>query len=343
MKNLNLVRINRLRIIRISCVAFCSVMFYCTVANAQSVYPGQHNGKVQSPVKGTVKAYAFDLKEVRLLDSPFKEAMKRESDWILSLGTDRLLHSFRTSAGVDAGLEGGYSSVKKLGGWESLDCELRGHTTGHILSGLAYLYASTGDEAYQLKSDSLIKGLAEVQNTLLKNGKKGYLSAYPENLIDRNIAGQRVWAPWYTLHKIYSGIKQKPSSFMVVDREWKDGDRIEINYPMTLQVAEANDNPEKFAITYGPLVLAGAMGTEGMEAPAPFSNPHLHNDYYTYDYKVPAGLKTGLKLDKNKLNRYIRPSDSEKLVFYVSDDNIRLEPIHRIHRQRYVVYWDLME
>ena len=626
---------------------------------AQSVYPGQHNGKIKLPLKGEVKSYAFDMKDIRLLESPFTENRERESKWILSLDADRLLHSFRTSAGVYAGLEGGYSATKKLGGWESLDCELRGHTTGHIMSGLAYLYASTGNKVYKQKADSIIKGLAEVQNTLLENGHKGYLSAYPENLINRNIAGQRVWAPWYTLHKIYSGlidqylygdneqaldivnktaewayaklsplteeqrrlmirnefggvnesfynlyaitgnpqhkklaeffyhnavidplaekkdslylkhantfipkligearnyelhadtrskdmaeffwqtvidhqtyctggnshkekfiqpdkiaenltgytqetcntnnmlkltrhlfcwdtnakyadyyekalynhilgqqdpesgmvayflpllpgahkvystpeqsfwccvgtgfenhakyneaiyyhtdnaiyvnlfipseltwkekgiklrqetdfpengkvnltihtdkaikiplhlrypswtknvevkingkkvsVKQKPSSYIIVDRIWKDGDTIEINYPMSLQVCEANDNPDKFAITYGPLVLAGVMGTEGMVAPAPFSNPELHNDYYTYDYKVPANLRTGLKLDKKKLSQYIEPSHTEKLVFWTSDGNIRLEPIHKIHRQRYVVYWDLIK
>jgi DUF1680 family protein len=132
--------------------------------------------------------------------------MERESQWVMSLSADRLLHSFRTSAGVYAGREGGYFTVKKLGGWESLDCELRGHTTGHILSGLAYLYASTGDDRYKIKADSLVRGLAEVQETLLQNGHKGYIGAFPENLINRNLAGQSVWAPWYTLHKIYAGL-----------------------------------------------------------------------------------------------------------------------------------------
>jgi DUF1680 family protein len=116
---------------------------------AQSIYPGQHADKIKLPLQVPVKAYSFDLKDIRLLDSPFKQNMERESQWILSIQTDRLLHSFRTSAGVYAGLEGGYYSVKKLGGWESLDCELRGHTTGHILSGLAYLYAATSDEIYK--------------------------------------------------------------------------------------------------------------------------------------------------------------------------------------------------
>ena len=31
-------------------------------------------------------------------------------------------------------------------------------------------------------------------------------SAYPEEFIDRVEAGKPVWAPWYTLHKIYAGL-----------------------------------------------------------------------------------------------------------------------------------------
>ena len=34
-----------------------------------------------------------------------------------------------------------------------------------------------------------------------------------------------------------------------------------------------------------------------MQAPAPFSNPALYNDYYTYDYHVPADLKLLSEID----------------------------------------------
>lgn len=112
----------------------------------------------------------------------------RDSAWMMSIGTDRLLHSFRTNAGVYAGKEDGYMTVKKLGGWESLDCELRGHTTGHILSALGLMYASTGDSIFKEKGDSLVSGLAEVQKAL----GNGYLSAFPEELINRNIRGESV-------------------------------------------------------------------------------------------------------------------------------------------------------
>ena len=177
-------------------------LFICAGAYAQSLYPGQHEGKLKISNVVPVKAEAFDLQDVRLLPGRFQENMKRDSAWMMSISADRLLHSFRTTAGVWAGMEGGYMTVKKLGGWESLDCELRGHTTGHMLSASALMYASTGNDCFKAKGDSLVNGLALVQ----KAHGNGYLSAYPEELINRNMKGQRVWAPWYTLHKILSGL-----------------------------------------------------------------------------------------------------------------------------------------
>src|SRR3989337_1654506 len=170
---------------------------------AQSHYPGQHAGKFVLEDKLKPALYSFDLQDVKLLDSRFTENMEREQQWLLRIEVKSLLHSFRTNAGIYNGQEGGYMLVKKLAGWESLDCEIRGHTTGHILSGLALMYASTHDKKYKIKADSIVNGLAEVQQTLIQDG---YLSAFPQELINRNIAGTRVWVPWYTLHKIYSGL-----------------------------------------------------------------------------------------------------------------------------------------
>ena len=49
------------------------------------------------------KAESFDLKNIRLLDGPFKEAMQRDAAYILSLEPDRLLHSFLLTAGLLSG------------------------------------------------------------------------------------------------------------------------------------------------------------------------------------------------------------------------------------------------
>lgn len=145
------------------------------------------------PARQTVQQ--FRLTDVRLLPSRFQENMHRDSAWIASIPVSSLLHSFRNTAGVFSGNEGGYSTMKKLSGWESLDCDLRGHITGHLLSAMAYLQMKE-------KADSLVNGLAEVQ----RQYGTGYLSAFGEGLIDRNIAGKSVWAPFYTLHKILHGL-----------------------------------------------------------------------------------------------------------------------------------------
>lgn len=151
----------------------------------------------------SLKCQPFKMSEVHLLPSRFQENMKRDSAWMMSIPVSRLLHSFRTTSGAFSGKEGGYMTVQKLGGWESLDCDLRGHTTGHLLSAYAMLYAQTGSAAVKAKADSIVNGLAEVQQAY---GRGGYLSAFAEGLVDRNIQGKSVWAPFYTLHKIVQGM-----------------------------------------------------------------------------------------------------------------------------------------
>ncbi len=150
--------------------------------------------KVKSVI--SLQAYPFNLTQVKLLGGPFQEAMERDKSYMLSLDPDRLLHNFRLNAGLP-------STAEPLGGWEKPDVELRGHTVGHYLTACALMYASTGDEKLKGKADYIVSELAKCQNAL---GPSGYLSAYPEEFMDRVETGKRVWAPWYTLHKIYAGL-----------------------------------------------------------------------------------------------------------------------------------------
>lgn len=621
------------------------------MACAQSVYPGIYGDKFKEGVKVPLAAESFELQDVRLLPGRFRDNMMRDSVWMVSIGVDRLLHGFRTTAGIFAGREGGYMTVKKLGGWESLDCELRGHTTGHFLSALSLMYAATGSEVFKLKGDSLVAGLAEVQVAL----GNGYLSAFPEELINRNIRATSVWAPWYTLHKIFSGlidqylyagntqalevagkmgdwayaklkplseetrrkmirnefgginesfynlyaltgderykwlagffyhnevidplkaqkddlgtkhtntfipkvlaearnyeltgdadskalseffwhtmidshtfapgcssdkehyfptdkftahisgytgetcctynmlklsrhlfcwdaspevadyyeralynhilgqqdpasgmvsyflplqtgthrvystpensfwccvgsgfenhakyaeaiyyhdrdgifvnlfipsevkwrekglvlrqdtrfpeegkvtftvgldepkrltvrlrypswssevsvkvngkkvkVRQKPGSYILLSRRWKDGDRIEADYAMGLRLERTPDGTGRGALLYGPVVLAGELGTEGMQAPAPYSDSAKYNDYYSYDYHIPEGLPCALRWDEKHPGNVLQRKG--KALTFVTPDGVEVKPLYDVHRQRYVVYWDL--
>lgn len=140
-----------------------------------------------------LQARPFDLRDVTLLDGPFREAMRRNQRYLHDLESDRLLWYFRKTAGLA-------TPDDPMGGWERM--ELRGHTMGHYLSACALMVASTGDEKLKAKADAIVAELARCQKAL----GSGYLSAYPEEQIDRVIALKQVWAPWYTLHKIYAGL-----------------------------------------------------------------------------------------------------------------------------------------
>ncbi|MFK3979175.1 beta-L-arabinofuranosidase domain-containing protein [Micromonospora sp. NPDC050397] len=147
-----------------------------------------------------VSAYAFPLSAVRLLAGPFLDNTSRTHTYLRFLNADRLLHMFRLNVGLS-------SSATPCGGWESPSTELRGHSTGHVLTALAQAYASTGDTAFKTKGDYLVAELAKCQDRAQTAGyNAGYLSAYPESFIDRVEARQQVWAPYYTLHKIVAGL-----------------------------------------------------------------------------------------------------------------------------------------
>ena len=136
----------------------------------------------------------FALRDVRLLDSPWTVLMERNRQYLHALESDRLLHTFRVTAGLA-------SSAAPMGGWESPDVELRGHFLGHYLSGCAMISVSARDEAIKAKANGIVAALAECQRA---NG--GYLSAFPAEFLERLKTGGKVWAPWYTIHKILAGL-----------------------------------------------------------------------------------------------------------------------------------------
>jgi len=142
------------------------------------------------------------MPQVRLLpDSIFHDAQEWNRGYMGRLAADRLLYTFRANAGLPTG------SAPPLGGWEQPEngqrsSELRGHFGGHFLSASALLFASTGDAEAKAKADYLVAEMARCQERL--GGK--YLSAFPTTWWDRLEKGQRVWAPFYTIHKIMAGL-----------------------------------------------------------------------------------------------------------------------------------------
>ena len=178
--------------------------FFNSSVKAQSYVPEWKNKKIKVKDRTDLVAYAFNLKDVKLLESPFKQAMQAEVAYLLKIEPDRLLSDFRTHSGLQA-------KGQKYGGWESSG--LAGHTLGHYLSALSLHYAHTGDAEFLKRVNYIIEELDEIQ----KARKTGYVGAIPKedsmwaevakgNIRSRGFELNGAWSPWYTVHKIMAGL-----------------------------------------------------------------------------------------------------------------------------------------
>lgn len=146
------------------------------------------------------------LSEVRLLPgTAFYDRQQDMNEFLLAQDDDSMLYNFRRAAGLPT------LGAEPMRGWDAEECKLRGHTTGHYLSGLALAFAATGDDRYRDKLIYMIDGLAECQAAFAgRDGfRPGFLSAYSEEQFDLLEAGTpypEIWAPYYTMDKIMSGL-----------------------------------------------------------------------------------------------------------------------------------------
>ncbi|HKP13766.1 MAG TPA: beta-L-arabinofuranosidase domain-containing protein [Blastocatellia bacterium] len=149
------------------------------------------------------RAAAFNLADVRLLEGPFRWAQERDARYLLRLEPDRLLHNFRVNAGLKpkAPVYGGWESQEP---WVSIRCH--GHTLGHYLSACAMMFAATGDQRFKQRADYIVAELRDCQEA----GKSGLVCAFPDGAAPLNQiidATRFVGVPWYTMHKIFAGLR----------------------------------------------------------------------------------------------------------------------------------------
>ncbi len=146
------------------------------------------------------QAAALPLSTVELLDSPFRQNQARNTSYLLFLDPDRMLRSFRLNYGLR-------TTEEPLGGWEAPGSQIRGHMTGHLLSGLALTYANTNNATARTRSRYLVGQLAAFQARATTAGfHPGYLSAFPEVYFDWLEQGKSVWSPYYMIHKYLAGM-----------------------------------------------------------------------------------------------------------------------------------------
>ncbi len=131
----------------------------------------------------------------------------------------------------------------------------------------------------------------------------------------------------------------QPGSYVTVDRAWADGDTVDVELPMSLRIEAMPDDPDTIALMYGPVVLAGDLGAEGLEGAKRYgpSAPQLGR---VAPIEVPA-----LVGDRQSVLASVKPVDGKPLHFrtvgLARPHDVELSPFFRLVEDRYTVYWKL--
>ncbi|KQN37283.1 glycosyl hydrolase [Sphingomonas sp. Leaf407] len=130
-----------------------------------------------------------------------------------------------------------------------------------------------------------------------------------------------------------------PGRYIDVRRTWRKGDEVELRLVMRSAVHVAPTAPDIVAFTHGPLVLAGALGRQGLAPGADIIvNERRYGEYNDTPVAVPV-----LAGDPDALVAAIRPGPGALEFTIPAADGapVRLIPYHRIAHERYATYWKL--
>jgi len=137
-----------------------------------------------------------------------------------------------------------------------------------------------------------------------------------------------------------------PSSYAELRRQWRDGDRVEVELPMQTTVERLPDGSDWVAILRGPIVLAAPADTNDLRG------------LYADDGRmgqvaggplVPMEQAPVLLASASDLPRHVKPDlAAGPLRFRLTDvveparaEGLSLVPFFRLHNARYQMYWQL--
>ena len=134
--------------------------------------------------------------------------------------------------------------------------------------------------------------------------------------------------------------ESKAGSYFALTRTWKRGDRVRVELPMALAFELLPHSTRYGAFVYGPIVLAGELGRQGLPKTA-FWKIDTHVELPTPPAEpVPfAGVER-----PGEILKRIQPVAGEPLHFRTVEftpKDVKLAPFFEIHFQRYVLYWEL--
>jgi DUF1680 family protein len=212
----------------------------------------------------------------------------------------------------------------------------------HALHGYG-LYYESADKLWvniyaPTKATWATEGVELEMTTGLPEGESASLKLTPKSPREFTVALRRpYWAgKGFTVKVNGKPVENLPApdSYVEIKRKWKSGDTVQLVLPKTLREERLPDNPNRTALMWGELVLAGDLGPEitrgqrgqGQSPPAPLP---------------PAPV---FVTSEKSVNAWLKPVSGKPGTFQTAGVGLTKEvefvPFYRLPERRYAIYWD---
>jgi len=195
------------------------------------------------------------------------------------------------------------------------------------------------------------KGVKVTQNTHFPYKESAKLTF---NLEQPSRFSVMIRSPWWvkpgTMKVVSDGkdyaVDSVPSSYIAVEREWKDGDVVEISFPMPVTIEELPNVPNYISILRGPIVLGTRLGTRDLRGLVADDHRWTHIAHGTLVSLFDTPPLVGTREEIQSKLENMQPVPDKPLHFAVPNlfqderyKDLVLEPFFGIHDSHYMVYW----
>ena len=137
-----------------------------------------------------------------------------------------------------------------------------------------------------------------------------------------------------------------PSSYVAIERKWKNGDVVEITLPMQNTIEPLDHETEYIAVKHGPIVLAARTGNQDLAGLVADDGrwSHIAHGSLVPVAETPIMIGTESEI-KNKVSE-LKPIEGKPLHYDATSlfdnsrfANVELEPFYSLHDSRYAIYF----
>lgn len=193
------------------------------------------------------------------------------------------------------------------------------------------------------------KGLVLTQETSFPDSENSTITIKESNGKSANILIRKPsWCKDFTVScngEEYNTVDAE-SGYISIERKWKKGDVININFPMEITLEALPNVPDYVAIMKGPIVLGAKTGTEDLLGLVADDGRWAH---IAHGKRLDGDSMPELKGSDEEILatlKAMQPVEGKTLTYTVPGflpEDMVLEPFFRIHDSRYTIYWHKSE